>query len=323
MLQGPCPKLPKVEHLIRAANHLRQAKCPQDPHDLEFVLEDKHIPEDFSRADVCVHERRHLIFASSKQLSQLARAKQWYPDGTFKLCRHPFSQLFTINAFVCKEDQVKQVPLVFVLMYGRKKSDYKKILKKVLELIPTPNVQRITIDFEKGLWQAFRLVLPGIEVKECLFHWTQAVWKKVQQLGLQTAYSDNKAINSFIRKLMALPFLSHETITAMFEHLANLATTPTLQELVLYIQNTWIENEIWSPSTWSVFTFFVRTNNDVEGWHHGLRRRTNGRSGLPFYFPYNATKNWLFDLTKLNHERKKWLFDITKLNHEHKNGYFK
>ena len=86
---------------------------------------------------------------------------------------------------------------------------------------------------------------------------------------------------------MALPFLPHETITVMFEHLANLATTPTLQELVLYIRNTWIENEIWSPSTWSVFMFSVRTNNDVEGWYHGLRRRANGRSGLPFYLLVN------------------------------------
>ena len=34
-------------------------------------------------------------------------------------------------------------------------------------------------------------------------------------------------------------------------------------------------------------------------------------------------EKWLFDITKLNHEREKWLFDITTLNHEHKNGYFK
>ena len=27
----------------------------------------------------------------------------------------------------------------------------------------------------------------------------------------------------------------------------------------------------------------VRTNNDVEGWHHGLHRRASGRANLPFY----------------------------------------
>ena len=48
----------------------------------------------------------------------------------------------------------------------------------------------------------------------------------------------------------------------MFEKLAELATTPALQQLVLFVRNTWIENEIWSPSTWSVFMFSVRTNNN-------------------------------------------------------------
>ena len=33
--------------------------------------------------------------------------------------------------------------------------------------------------------------------------------------------------------------------------------------------------------------FSVRTNNDIEGWHHGLRRRANKRSGLPFYLLVN------------------------------------
>lgn len=43
-------------------------------------------------------------------------------DATFKLCRHPLTQLFTVNAFVEKDDHVKQVPIAFVLMSGRKKS---------------------------------------------------------------------------------------------------------------------------------------------------------------------------------------------------------
>ena len=185
--KSACPTLLNVEHLIRPTNRLRQSKRPQDPKDLDFSLKEEHIPDDFFKADIRVRGRRHLIFATTDQLSNLARAKGWYVDSTFKLCRHPFSQLFTVNAFVRHDDHVKQVPLVFVLMSSRKKSDYIHVLKKLLEIIPAPKVQRVTVDFERAIWRAFSKVMPNIEVKGCAFHWMQAVWRKVQGLGLQTA----------------------------------------------------------------------------------------------------------------------------------------
>ena len=163
-----------------------------------------------------MRESRHLIFATTNQLANLANAKEWYVDSTFKLCRHQFSQ-FTVNTFVRQHDSVKQVPLVFVLISDRKKSDYKKVLKKLLEIIPATRVQRITVDFEQAIWRAFHNVMSNIEVKGRTFHWTQTVWRKVQELGLQTAYTNDKATNSYIRRLMALPLLPHETISAMFE----------------------------------------------------------------------------------------------------------
>jgi len=57
----------------------------------------------------------------------LTRARTWYLDGTFKLVREPFKQLLTINAFVRSGNYAKQLPLIFVVMSGRKKNDYKKV----------------------------------------------------------------------------------------------------------------------------------------------------------------------------------------------------
>ena len=77
-----CPSLPQVDHLIRAANRLRQSKRPQDPKDLEFILQEGHLPANFLQAGVKMRSRRHLIFATAEQLKILSKAKQWYVDGT-------------------------------------------------------------------------------------------------------------------------------------------------------------------------------------------------------------------------------------------------
>jgi len=42
-----------------------------------------------------------------------------------------------------------------------------------------PEVRQITIDFEKALWGVLRTLLPDVTIKGCVFHWTQALWRKV------------------------------------------------------------------------------------------------------------------------------------------------
>jgi hypothetical protein len=112
---------------VRNANRVRQKLRPPQPTDLAFVLDTDHVPLDFLRADVVVSGRRHLVFATQQQLALLGLAKTWFVDGTFYVVREPFVQLFSIHAFVKSGENIKQVPLAFAVMSGRKKKDYKKV----------------------------------------------------------------------------------------------------------------------------------------------------------------------------------------------------
>ena len=106
--------------------------------------------------------------------------KNWYVDGTFKLCKAPFTQLLTVNAFVRRKDHAKQVPLVFALMSGKKNKDYRAVIREIIKNIPgQPSVKKVTVDFERAIWSAFQKVLPEVRIMGCAFHWSQALWRKV------------------------------------------------------------------------------------------------------------------------------------------------
>ena len=66
-------------------------------------------------------------------------------------------------------------------------------------------VQAVIGDFEAAVWKAVGQMLPHVEMCGCAFHWGQAVWRHVQQLGLQTAYHNDATFNSYCRQLFALP----------------------------------------------------------------------------------------------------------------------
>ncbi|XP_071947372.1 uncharacterized protein [Antedon mediterranea] len=81
------------------------------------------------------------------------------------------------------------------------------------------NVQEVMMDFDKGEWQSITSVFPEVRCFGLVFHWKQAVWRHIQEIGLQRAYGERDAVFKNISKLLSLPYLPAEVIPEMFYHL--------------------------------------------------------------------------------------------------------
>ena len=287
-----CEALPPIDCMTRNINYFRQKHRPQEPkrQEKDFDLSYTHLPSDFLLEDISIEGERHILFATTIQLRLLESAKTWFVDGTFKLMRKPFVQLFSIHAFVRKDGEAIQLSLLFCLMTRRQKIDYVAILEAITTSFSSDNkLERVILDFEAALWRAFETVFPQAKLTGCSFHFTQAIFRHVQMLGLQTSYQNNIATRKYIRKLMALCYIPDVHIKPLFEDLAMLATCEPLKNLIAYINNTWITSLLHGPHRWSVFGMPIRTNNDVEGWHNKLNKKVNHKS--PFYLLVTALHN--------------------------------
>jgi len=279
-----CPALSSVANVARAANRHRHRLRPKHPSDLDFELQTQHIPDGFLQANLLIDGQRHLIFATNYMLQLLQTADTWYMDGTFKVVKSPFLQLFSIHAFVYTKEVIKQIPLCFVLMSARRKKDYKAVFNVIRERMPErPVVENVVSDFEKSLWKAIEKVMPDVKHRGCVFHWTQAVWRRMQTIsGLVAQYKRHGDAYRALRLVFALPFLPAENISAAFSSIRIKLEELGFSELTDYIHKSWIVSKRWPPRTWSIFNQSIRTNNDCEGWHFRLNRKAQ-RADLNLY----------------------------------------
>ncbi len=84
------------------------------------------------------------------------------------------------------------------------------------------------------------------------------------------------------QKFFEVPFLPAEHIPAAFARLQEKATTDQLRAVMTYVQTTWMTSTVWPVTSWTVFGRSIRTNNDVEGWHHRINRHAQ-KSNLSYY----------------------------------------
>ena len=186
-----------------------------------------------------------------------------------------FRQLSTLH--VLKSGKV--LPCAYGLMVLKRKAAYRRLFRELTDFVDEehlPHLQPTSVMSDHESFEAFKEVFPGAEVNGCLFHFSQAVRKKIQGEGRQEAYKGGD-LQELCRQLMALPSLSEEAIPQAFAWLEDLAEGMNLGlvSILEYMEDQWIDNARLPLSLWCCHGKDIRTNNAVEGWHHRFNRRVN------------------------------------------------
>jgi hypothetical protein len=216
------------------------------------------------------------VFATSRMLKCLHKAKTVYIDGTFRTAPRPYKQFVTIHGlyhgFV--------IPLVFCLLNGKTTGHYRQLFQHIKREIRRLTGHRfqprqVVMDFEQSIVTAVETELPRSRISGCYFHFTQSLWRHVQASGLASDYRTNEKLKKLMRKIMAIGFLPVLVVRNNFTNLRTHRRTnrlvgrfPALDEWLDYVETTYISrNAVFGTTVWNVYDRNVdtRTNNHLEG----------------------------------------------------------
>ena len=91
----------------------------------------------------------------------------------------------------CKSLQfvtAKTAPCMHSLLSSKRKVCYRGVLRNIKNFCEEHHIQltpaTVTVDFEVGLMAAILDEIPATILHGCYIHFTQAIWRKIQFLGL-------------------------------------------------------------------------------------------------------------------------------------------
>ncbi|KAH7718010.1 hypothetical protein AAVH_14521 [Aphelenchoides avenae] len=232
-----------------------------------------------------------FIFASAQGLEQLRLRDHWSADGTFWCTPRLFDSLYTVHANIGSSS----VPGAYMLLQNRTEATYTRALRALVRYGNLQGVAPSTFmhDFELAAILAIKAVFPDSMIRLCLFHFAQAIWRKIQELGLSVLYKTVKKARILLRCFGALatvpvedvPDACEAIVTELNVMLDETAEIPieyngALARFFEYFKKTYVLRENaagnlteprFRPTMWNCFQAILqelhRTNNAVEGWH--------------------------------------------------------
>lgn len=260
-------EMPTFQSVDSSLYRSRRGKVPPSPSSREELVIVS--PYDVSNENVpffqvSLHDNDILIFTTESHINAISNVDTLFMDGTFKTVPQLYKQLFVIHDFVGQ----RLMPRVFVLMARKDVNSYRAVFRWLKQFAQDHNLEinpsNVVSDFEASLHSALQNELPNSRHHGCYFHYTQAVWRKVQTFGLAQMYSENAEIRKTIKKLISLALLPVATVRNSFNLLRE-SSNPLLLPLINYFNGQWMTR--MPLGRWNCYNSEFRTNNHVEGWN--------------------------------------------------------
>ena len=95
------------------------------------------------------------------------------------------------------------------------------------------------VDFELAVLNAIDTSFPDSSKKGCFFHFSQAIFGKIQSLGLEVRYKDDEEFAHKFHMLAALAFVPEPDVINAFEAVSEDFPLDT-QEVIDYLEDPYI-----------------------------------------------------------------------------------
>ncbi|KAL8610282.1 hypothetical protein ACOMHN_062014 [Nucella lapillus] len=223
-------------------------------------------------------DNKILIFATDNAVARICSSESVFMIGTFYTCPRLFYQLFSIHV----ECNGQLFPMMFTFLPDKSQLTYQRLFRLMkaraavmgLEFAPS----KVRTDFEQAIIMSVRLEFPRARVVGCLFHFCQALWKKVKALGGVVQYKEDEETRKYIRRCAALAFVPIERLDeAWLEIQAGVEDEPLTTAFSDYFVTTWLDDvdsrfprSVWNHKD-NLSTGNMRTNNSLESWHRNLK----------------------------------------------------
>jgi hypothetical protein len=228
---------------------------------------------------VCWAHPQLLPLVSYRQLNV-------FVDCTFKVCPVGFSQCMVVMVFDLPS--CLYIPVFYVLLNGKSVDHYLHALNMIIYSNDWNfDAKTVTCDFEQALMSAIRSNFPTDPAKTddpccligCLFHWKQAIRRKLESLGLEersiTKLMGPKGLINLLTVVDPNEII-YKTIPYIRDHFEdyNDSSTTALFDQFWnhYFTETWYKKYEWK--TWNVHHIITnpllrgivinRTNNPLE-----------------------------------------------------------